>query len=73
MKEKLQEIKTLIDDVRYDLTRTRTNVDDETWGLLNKLSKDTSEILITYEDLLKEAYEEYTKKELNNTATNETV
>ena len=43
MKEKLLELKRLIDDIRYDLTRTRATVDDSTWDLLNKASKNSGE------------------------------
>lgn len=73
MKEKLLELKRLIDDIRYDLTRTRATVDDSTWDLLNKASKNSGELVISFEDLLKEACKNYAKKELNNTATNENV
>ena len=40
MKEKLLELKRLIDDIRYELSRARVEVDDETWDFLNKASKE---------------------------------
>lgn len=73
MKEKLLELKRLIDDIRYDLTRTRATVDDSTWDLLNKASKNSGELVISFEDLLKEACENYAKKELNIESANENV
>ena len=73
MKEKLLELKRLIDDIRYELSRARVEVDDETWDFLNKASKDSAQLVIDFEDLLQAACEEYAKKELNNNATNETV
>ena len=71
MKEKLLELKRLIDDIRYELARV--DVDDETWDFLNKASKDSAQLVIDFEDLLKIACEEYAKKELNTTTTNENV
>lgn len=66
MKEKLLELKRLIDDIRYELARARVEVDDETWDFLNKASKDSGQLVIDFEDLLQIACEEYAKKELNN-------
>ena len=66
MKEKLLELKRLIDDIRYELSRARVEVDDETWDFLNKASKDSAQLVIDFEDLLKVACEEYAKKELSN-------
>ena len=73
MKEKLLELKRLIDDIRYDLTRTRATVDDGTWDLLNKASKDSGELVISFEDLLEEACKNYAKKELNIESANKNV
>ena len=66
MKEKLLELKRLIDDIRYELARARVEVDDETWDFLNKASKDSGQLVIDFEDLLQIACEEYAKKELSN-------
>lgn len=65
MKEKLLELKRLIDDIRYELARARVEVDDETWDFLNKASKDSGQLVIDFEDLLQIACEEYAKKELS--------
>jgi hypothetical protein len=73
MKEKLLELKRIIDDIRYELSRARVEVDDETWDFLNKASKDSAQLVIDFEDLLKIACEEYAKKELNNEADNNNV
>ena len=62
MKEKLLELKRLIDDIRYELARARVEVDDETWDFLNKASKDSAQLVIDFEDLLQKACEEYAKK-----------
>lgn len=66
MKEKILELKRLIDDIRYELTRSRMHVEDETWDLLNKASKDSAELVISFEELLDEACKEYEKKELDS-------
>lgn len=66
MKGKLLELKRLIDDIRYELARARVEVDDETWDFLNKASKDSAQLVIDFEDLLKIACEEYAKKELSS-------
>lgn len=68
MKEKLLELKRLIDDIRYDITRTRAGaeIEDTTWDLLNKASKDSAELVLSFDDFITKACEEYAKKELSN-------
>lgn len=73
MKDKILALKRLIDDVRYDLTRTRVQVEDTTWDLLNKASKDSGELVISFEDLLTKACEEYVKKELDSDKKDERI
>ena len=75
MKDKILALKRLIDDIRYDITRTRAGeeIEDTTWDLLNKASKDSGELVISFEELLEEACKEYAKKELDSDNKNKTI
>ena len=73
MKEKLLELKRLIDDIRYEITRTRMQIEDTTWDLLNKASKYSGELVISFEELLEEACKEYAKKELDSNKKDEHI
>lgn len=73
MKDKILALKKLIDDIRYELTRSRMHVEDETWDLLNKASKDSGELVISFEELLEKACKEYAKKELDSNKKDERI